>query len=94
MKRRPLILLLVGALATLLGLMASTRIRASRCASRGGEWDDLRRACRLASGASGETVGQVTTAYLLGLVIAVIVAFMLWRIFLFAIGRGPDRRAS
>jgi hypothetical protein len=94
MKRRPIILLLIGVIAAILGMLAASRIRAGRCAGLGGQWDDVRRACTVPAGMTGESAGQVATAYLLGIVIAAVAAFMLWRIFLFAIGRGPDRPAG
>ena len=92
MNRRSLILLLIGVLASLLGMLAATRIRARRCAALDGQWDEVARRCVLPPGTPGETLSQSLTAYLLGLVIAAMIAFMLWRIFLFATGRGPDAR--
>ena len=91
MNRRSLILLLIGVIASLAGMLAATRIRTGRCAALGGRWSDVERACQVAAGAPGESAGQITSAYLLGLVIAVVVGFMLWRMFLFVTGRGPDR---
>lgn len=92
MNRRSLILLLIGVLASILGMLAATRIRARRCAALDGQWDEVARRCVLPAGTAGETLPQLLTAYLLGLVLAAIVAFMLWRVFLFATGRGPDAR--
>ena len=94
MNRRSIILLLMGVIASLAGMLGAMRIRARRCASLGGTWDDVERACRVAAGAPGETAGQITSAYLLGFVLAAVVAFMLWRMFLFVTGRGPDRSAG
>jgi hypothetical protein len=91
-NRRSLIVLLIGVLASLLGLLAATRLRARRCDSLGGAWDDARRSCRLPAGVVGESTLQTLGAYALGAAIAVLVAFMLWRAYLAATGRGPNRR--
>jgi hypothetical protein len=94
MNRRSLILLLIGVIASLAGMLGAMRVRSGRCEALGGTWDDAARACRVPAGAAGETAGQVISAYLLGLVLALVVAFMLWRVLLFVTGRGPDRTAG
>lgn len=91
MNRRSLASLLIGVLASILGLLAAFRIRANRCLARGGEWDEARRLCRVPAGTAGESFAQVATAYLLGAVIMLVIGFVLYRLFLAATGRGPRR---
>jgi len=91
-NRRSLIVLLIGVLASILGLLAATRLRARRCDSLGGTWDDARRSCHLPAGIAGETTLQTLGSYTLGAALAVLVAFMLWRAYLAVTGRGPGRR--
>lgn len=92
MNRRSLITMLIGVLASIAGLLAATRLRAGRCLERGGQWDDARRACRVAAGVAPETTAQVASAYLVGLLVAVVAGFMLWRLYRLAIGEGPAAR--
>jgi hypothetical protein len=91
-NRRSLIALLIGVLASILGLLAATRLRARRCGSLGGTWDDARRSCSLPAGVAGDSMLQTLGSYALGAAIAVLVAFMLWRAYLAATGRGPRRQ--
>lgn len=92
MTRRSIIAMLIGVIASLVGLLVATRVRGDRCLARGGTWDDARRTCRVAGGAAGETIAQVATGFLAGALVALVAGFMLWRLYLFAIGRGPGAR--
>jgi hypothetical protein len=87
-NRRSLISLLIGVLASIVGMLAAVRIRSNRCAGMGGTWNDAQRVCAVPGG-NGETAIQVVTAYLLGVVVALVAGFMLWRVMLFVTGRGP-----
>jgi hypothetical protein len=88
-NRRSLISLLIGVLASIVGLLAAVRIRSNRCSGMGGRWDDAKRLCVVPDGTAGESATQVMTSYLLGAVVALVAGFMLWRVMLFVTGRGP-----
>ena len=89
MNRRSIILMLIGVIASIVGLLTANSIRSMRCADIGGQWDTARRSCRVAAGMTGESATQVGTAYLIAAAVALLSGFLLYRVFLVATGRGP-----
>lgn len=89
--RRPLINLLIGVISGLVGFAVVAWLRQRRCGELGGSWDDVGRRCALATGDAG-AVNQFSDIAV-GLAIAAFVAFMCFRIFLYATGQGPRPRA-
>lgn len=93
MKRRPIILLLIGTIAALAGSVVIVVLRQNRCDGEGGRYDAAIRRCQL-EGGDYVSVGAASDVFA-GLVIAVLLAFMLVRIFLVATGRvAPESRTS
>ena len=86
MNRRSLIQLLIGVMATVAGLAAMTLVRQNRCLEAGGAWTIDERICR---GPDGPIVVAQATDILLGVVIGLLLAFMLYRASTFATRRGP-----
>jgi len=85
MKRRPIILVLIGTIVALAGSAVTVLLRQRRCAGAGGRFDAAARQCQLAGGELMD-VSAVSDA-IAGVVVAVVLAFMLFRIFLAAMGR-------
>ncbi len=88
MKRRPIILLLIGTIAALAGSVVIVVLRQNRCAGEGGHYDAAIRRCQLPGG--DQVSVSAASDVIAGLVIAVLLAFMLVRIFLAATGRVPS----
>lgn len=89
MNRRSIIILLIGAIATLAGFATSALLRQRRCSGAGGTWHLQTREC---VGAAGEQLDSaVVTDVVIGVVVAIGLAFMLFRVLLFVMGRMPRR---
>jgi hypothetical protein len=85
MNRQSIIVIIIGAVATLSGLAATDLLRKRRCGEFEGIWAAAVRECRLPS---GEAVGTLTAGTaIIGLLIGVAVGFMLYRGYLYATGR-------
>ena len=85
MNRQSIIVIIIGAIATLCGLATVDYFRRRRCGELEGTWTASLRECRLET---GEAVGTLTAgSAILGVVLAVAVAFTLYRAYLFATGR-------
>lgn len=92
MNRQSIIVILIGAIATLAGFGTVDYLRKQRCVELEGIWTPALRECRLAS---GETTGTLTAiSALLGVGIAVAVGFTLYRAYTFATGRAHAAAAS
>lgn len=85
MNRRSIIILLIGVIAALAGSLAAAFLKQNRCASNGGQWQADTQLCRLPTGETVSTAAM--TDALVGIFVAVVLGFMLFRIFLFASGR-------
>lgn len=89
MNRQSIIVILIGAIASLSGFATIDYFRRRRCAELEGVWTAMRE-CRLVS---GDTPGTFTIGgSALGLLVAVAVGLTLYRAYLFATGRA--RRAA
>ena len=85
MNRQSIIVILIGAIASLAGFWTFDVMRGRRCAELGGTWTSAARQCQLAS---GETVGVTTlVAAAAGLAVAALAGVTLYRAYTFAIGR-------
>lgn len=85
MNRQSIIMILIGAIATLSGLAVFDYLRGRRCAELSGAWDGASRTCRLGT---GDAAGTITLlAVVGGLVVALAAGFMLYRVLTFALGR-------
>lgn len=85
MNRQSLIVILIGAIATLSGFATVDYLRKQRCGDLQGIWTPALRECRLPS---GETTGTMTiVSALIGLAIAAAVGFTLYRAYMYATGR-------
>lgn len=85
MNRQSIIIILIGAIASLSGFATIDYFRRRRCAELEGAWTAAVRECRLAS---GEAAGTFTIGgALVGVVIAIAVGFTLYRAYMFATGR-------
>lgn len=89
MNRRSIIILLIGIIASLAGLMVPTFLRERRCEGRAATWDEVTRQCSVLDG-SRIDVSQGSDV-VIGVVVAIALAFMLFRILLFAMGRMTRR---
>jgi hypothetical protein len=89
MNRRSIITILIGAIATLSGFAVTALLRQRRCAGAGGQWVGTARECVLASG-DRVAVSTLTDVFL-GVTAAILLAFMLFRVLLFVMGRMPRR---
>ncbi len=85
MNRRSIILLLIGTIAAIAGFAVPAYLRQRRCAAAGGRWDNAARQCAASDGGVVEVASG--TDILVGALVAVALAFMLFRMFLFATGR-------
>lgn len=87
MNRRSIIVLLIGAIAALAGFGTTALLRQRRCAGAGGTWRYQTRECVTAA---GEQIDAATMSdVVIGLVVAIGLAFMLFRVLLFVMGRMP-----
>lgn len=90
MNRQSIIVILIGAIASLSGFATIDYFRRRRCAELEGAWTAAARECRLVS---GETPGTFTVGgVVIGLIVAIAVGLTLYRAFMFATGRA--RRAA
>jgi hypothetical protein len=89
MNRRSIIILLIGAIATLAGFATRALLRQRRCSRAGGEWRYEARECVTATGDRLE-VAAISDA-VLGILVAIGLAFMLFRVLLFVMRRMPRR---
>jgi hypothetical protein len=89
MNRRAIILMLIGTIASLAGFATSALLRQRRCGAAGGQWRGSPDGCRLVS---GEMVDVTAVGDLVaGVGVAVVIAFMLFRILLLVMGRMSRR---
>lgn len=89
MNRRSIIVLLIGAIAALAGFGMTALLRQRRCAAAGGEWRYETRECVTAA---GERIDAAATSDVgIGLMVGLALAFMLFRVLLFVMGRMPQR---
>ena len=89
MNRRSIITMMIGAIATLTGFAVTGLVRQRRCAGAGGQWVATTREC---VGPSGERIAiSGVTEVFVGVVAALLLAFMLFRVLLFVMGRMPRR---
>lgn len=89
MNRRSIIVLLIGAIATLAGFATSALLRQRRCAGSGGEWHHQTREC---ISLTGERIDAAATSdAVIGFMVAVGLAFVLFRVLLFVMGGMPRR---
>ncbi|NUO64645.1 MAG: hypothetical protein HOQ11_04990 [Gemmatimonadaceae bacterium] len=91
-RRRSLASLLIGVIAALGGMWVATWVRSGRCLDAGGRWTPGVNRCELPAGVTPESLAQLVSAYLLGLLAAVAIAFLLWRVFAYASGARPAAR--
>jgi len=91
-NRRSLASLLVGVIAALGGMWTAAYLRGHRCLEAGGRWTPGVNRCELPAGVTPETTRQLFSAYLLGLLVAIAIAVVLWRIFAYASGARAARR--
>jgi hypothetical protein len=78
--------LLVGVLAGVAGLWAATRLRQDRCLDARGSWDATRRACAMPDGVASDSTLAALRDYGIGVLVALVVGFVLWRVYLAASG--------
>ncbi|HEX2779789.1 MAG TPA: hypothetical protein VHM30_09840 [Gemmatimonadaceae bacterium] len=91
LDRRSLASLLIGIIAALGGLWTAAFLRSDRCLDAGGRWTPGRNVCELPAGVTPEATWQVASSYLAGVIVAVAIAFVLWRVFAFASGARAAR---
>lgn len=89
MNRRSIITVLIGVLTTLSGFAVTALLRQRRCEGAGGRWAADTRECVTASGERLDIA--VTMDVVLGIAAALLLAFMLFRVLLFVMGRMPRR---
>lgn len=85
MNRRSLIVVLIGMIAGIAGFATIALLRQNRCKDMGGNWSAQARSCQLADGLAGNVSNP--SDLLAGAVVAVVLGFMLFRMFLYATGR-------
>ena len=85
MNRQSVIVILIGAIASLSGLATTDLLRKRRCGELSGAWDGATRTCTLATGGSEGT--WTAGIVLIGFLILAAVGFTLYRGYLFATGR-------
>lgn len=89
MTRRSIIIVLIGAIATLAGFATPALLRQRRCTGLGGAWRSGTRECLTAG---GEAIEVATSSdVVIGVVVTVALGFMLFRVLLFVMGRMPRR---
>lgn len=91
MDRRSIIVVLIGAIATVSGFAITALLRVRRCEEAGAEWRHQTRECVTAAGERIDVSGLGDAA--IGILMAVVLAFMLFRVLLFVMGRMPRRRS-
>jgi len=92
MHRQSIIVILIGAIASVSGFATIDYLRGRRCAGLQGIWSASLRECRLDT---GETTGTLTVlAVVAGIAIASAVGFTLYRVHLFATGRAQRMASS
>jgi hypothetical protein len=89
MNRRSIITMIIGAIAALTGFAVTELLRQRRCTGAGGEWAATTRECMAPSG-DRMAVAAITDV-VVGVATALILAFMLFRVLLFVMGRRPRR---
>lgn len=89
MNRRSIITMLIGAIAALTGFAVTALLRQRRCEGAGGQWTAAARECVTTSGERLDVA--LLTDVLLGVLTALLLAFMLFRVLLFVMGRMPRR---
>ena len=90
MNRQSIIVILIGAIASLCGFATIDYFRRRRCTELEGVWTAAVRECRLVS---GETPGTFTLGgAVIGVLVGAAVGLTLYRAFMFATGRA--RRAA
>ncbi len=89
MNRRPIAVVLIGMIATIAGFWTVAYLRQKTCSGQGGRWHPETRLCELSS---GEMVGTLSgTNVLAGTGVALLLGFMLLRIFLYMTGQRGGR---
>jgi hypothetical protein len=89
MNRRSIIMMLIGAIATLTGLAVTALLRQRRCEGAGGRWSVASRECLTATGEQVDVAA--TMDGVIGLLAALVLGFMLFRVLLFVMGRMTRR---
>ena len=89
MNRRSIITMLIGAIATLTGFAVTALMRQRRCTGAGGQWVATTSECVLPSGERVAVSGAIDVV--VGVAAALLLAFMLFRVLLFVMGRMPRR---
>lgn len=89
MNRRSIITMLIGAIAALAGFATTALVRQRRCRGAGGSWRSASRECVAATGERLDVAGVTDVA--IGALVALALAFMLFRVLLFVMGRMPRR---
>lgn len=85
--RRSLAALLAGVAGSLIALTTAAWIRRDACLDSGGRWLDAARRCEWAAGAAAGPDPQAR-AYLVGALVGLAAAAMLWRIYTYVSSRG------
>lgn len=85
MNRRAVILMLIGAIASFAGFAATSVLWQRRCVGLGGSWDQGARLCRMVNGESVRIAA--TTDLVAGVIVAVVLGFMLFRMLTFTARR-------
>lgn len=91
MNRRSIIVVLIGMIAALAGFATAAYLKQKRCAATGGQWRADTGLCQTPDGGLASTA--TTTDAFVGIFVAVVLCFMLVRLFLFASGRMARPRA-
>lgn len=88
-NRRSVIVLLIGVIAALTGFATTAFLRQRRCQGAGAQWRSGARECVVATGDRVDVASWSDVA--LGLLVALALGFMLFRVLMFVMGRGPRR---
>jgi hypothetical protein len=86
--RRSLVTMLIGIMAALLGLLATTWLREDACLDAGGRWLATR-TCELPPGAE---MPSSLRFYFIGVVVGLVTALLLWRTYTFITTRARVAR--
>lgn len=89
MNRRSIITMLIGAIATLTGFAVTALLRQRRCEGGGGQWTSATRECVMASGDRLDVAAF--TDIVIGIGVALVLVFMLFRVLQFVMGRMTRR---
>ena len=87
--RRGLAAMLSGVAGAIVALTVASFLRQHACLDAGGRWVAATRTCELAAGAAPPT--GATRAYLLGAVVGIVAAALLWRTYTFFVARATSR---